>query len=150
MNSESNEEQPQPQPADEIVAELVEETTVTEKPVAAEVVTAAPVVAYDPMILLPPQPAREILEPSPMENLAATGGAVGAIVLGVLAFVGSFISSYAILNSFLGLAMGLWGLRSNHRRMASIGMLLCLISAFFCVVEISSWLQSIWPTEEGF
>ena len=80
--------------------------------------------------------------PELLENLAAKGGAVGAVVLGGLALLGSFISSYAVINAVIGLLMGLWGLNSSHQRMAGIGMLLCLISAFFCAVEISSWLAS--------
>lgn len=105
-------------------------------------------VVYDPTVLVPSKPSGEKPPPSAFENLAAKGGAIGAMVLGVLSFVGSFITSYAILNSFLGILLGLWGLRSNHQKMAMLGMLICLISAFFCVVEISEWIQTIWPQEE--
>ena len=70
------------------------------------------------------------------------------MVLGVLAFAGSFITSYAILNSFMGILLGLWGLRSDHQKTAMIGMLICLISAFFCILEISDWIQAIWPQED--
>ena len=66
------------------------------------------------------------------------------MVLGVLSFAGSFITSYAILNSFMGVALGLWGLKSNHNRMALFGILLCLVSAFLCVLDISEWLQGLW------
>jgi predicted phage tail protein len=83
-----------------------------------------------------------------LENLAAKGGAVAAIVLGALAFAGSFVTSYSVINAILGAALGMWGLRSGQKKLATIGIVLCVISAFFCVVEISDWLRSIWPAEE--
>ena len=160
---EQNQNEGQDRTAEEFVAELIDDQSDSaEVPVAdaegqatselvsnaIEVVTAAPAVAYDPSVLLPPKKPAVKLPPSPMANLAAKGGSVGALVLGVLSFAGSFITSYAILNSFMGLALGLWGLRSNHKRMALIGLGLCLLSAFFCVLDISAWLQSLWPQEE--
>ncbi len=150
MNSESNDEHPEPQDAEEFVAELVIEASNSDVPFAVTEVAAVPAVAYNPSILIAPKATAARLPPSPMTHLAAKGGAVGAMVLGVLAFVGSFITSYAILNSIMGLALGLWGLKSDHRRTAMLGMALCLIAAFFCVVEISSWLQTLWPSEEPF
>jgi hypothetical protein len=131
-------------------AEIVEESvTQQEESNGENTPTTPPAVAYNPAILIPlSKPQEPPPPPSPMANLAAKGGAVGALVLGGLALVGSFISSYAILNSAMGIAMGLWGLSSNHRRMATIGLVLCIVSAFFCVVEISSWLQTVWPQEE--
>lgn len=131
-------------------AEIVEDPVDRHEEIAPDAVPLTPpAVAYNPAILVPPvKPRGPKPPPTPMANLAAKGGAVGALVLGVLAFVGSFISSYAILNSAMGIAMGLWGLSSNHRRMATIGLILCTVSAFFCVVEISSWLQTIWPQDE--
>ena len=156
MNDESDIEDNEDQPAKEFVAELIDdvEHEVVEEIVPATlsdptaVAVAAPVVAYNPSILVPPKPASYEPPPSPMANLSAKGGAVGAVVLGVLSFIGSFITSYAILNSFLGLALGLWGLRSNHRSMAVIGMAICLISAFLCVLDISEWLQGLWVDPE--
>jgi len=171
MSNESDNEDSEDQPAAEYVAELVEdgeakatgeeakatgeeakasgeesETIITAEPVVAAVAT--PAVAYNPSILTPPKPASYQQPPSPMANLSAKGGAVGAVVLGGLSFFGSFITSYAILNSFMGLALGLWGLRSNHRRMAIVGMAICVLSAFFCALDISEWLQGLWVTEE--
>ena len=158
MNTETN-EAPEDQPADEYVAELIEgaedqsgeqevaDVAAVEIPVAP-VASSKPSVVYDPSVLVPVQTVAQKPPPSQFENLAAKGGAIGAIVLGVLSFVGSFITSYAILNSFMGVLLGLWGLRSNHQKTALIGILLCLISAFFCVVEISAWIQSLWPQEE--
>ncbi len=152
MNEEPIEE-PDEQPAEEFVAELV----AGENPAASDsksgtaydsaVMRSTTQVIYDPSIHVGVRKP-EALPPSPYENLAAKGGAVGAVVLGALAFIGSFITTYAILNSFMGVLLGLWGLRSNHRNMALIGIGLCLLSGFFCVVEISAWIQSIWPESE--
>ncbi|WP_148618648.1 hypothetical protein [Mariniblastus fucicola] len=171
MNTESNDEPQKAEKSEEqFVAELISDWSDSQTPaeqnsppqgsatsaisdteiVDAEAVVAAtvvPSVAYDPTVLVPRKISSKS-PPSPMAHLAAKGGAVGAIVLGVLSFAGSFITSYAILNSFMGLALGLWGLKSNHRKMAMVGILLCLISAFFCAVEISGWLQSLWPNQD--
>jgi len=147
MNDETNEETEE-QPVADYVAELVDQEPATE---AAEAIpageTATNQVVYNPTVV-PPPPQDILPPPSLVENLAAKGGAVGAIVLGVLSFVGSFITSYAILNSLMGILLGLWGLRSNHRRMALIGILLCIVSAFFCAVEISAWVQTLWPQDD--
>ena len=146
MNVETNDE-PEELPTADYIAELIDEEVVEAS--LAENVTgenATNQVVYNPSVMLPTKTVQ--LPPSPVENLAAKGGAVGAIVLGVLSFTGSFITSYAILNSLMGVLLGLWGLRSNHRRMALVGILMCLISAFFCAVEISAWVQSFWPQSE--
>ena len=168
-NSDPEEQSSPEQPTEEYVAELIdesedvadqgaddnasEETTgdaLTEEPILAEPVPeeltlAPPAVVYSPEVA--PRQTAQLQNatgkpPELLENLAAKGGAVGAVVLGGLALLGSFISSYAVINAVIGLLMGLWGLNSSHQRMAGIGMLLCLISAFFCAVEISSWLAS--------
>ena len=122
-------------------------------PVATEPTGGTAEVVYSPSVATSLQPqfrsATAIAPPpSPLENLAAKGGAVGAIVLGTLALFGSFITSYAVLNSMLGLMMGVWGLQSTHKRMAGFGILLCLVAAFFCVVEISSLLPWLWQSDE--
>lgn len=157
-STESDEDEKQDPPAQEFVAELVDEAESNEtvedvaagvldgEPVSAVAAAAgAPAIGYTPSILQPPKPATyQQPAPSPLANLSAKGGAVGAMVLGVLSFAGSFITSYAILNSFMGVALGLWGLKSNHNRMALFGILLCLVSAFLCVLDISEWLQGLW------
>ncbi len=71
------------------------------------------------------------------ENLAAKGGAVGALVLGVWCFAGSFVTNWSIINGLLGLAMGFWGLTSKHKKMAWIGIALCLIGMFLSLVQVS-------------
>lgn len=152
--------EPEEQPKQEYVAELIDESEAAADPDSGEAAFVEPVIVeevtdeltlspaapvYSPAVAPKSRPQQQSAlakPPEVLENLAAKGGAVGAIVLGTLALLGSFITSYAILNAVIGLLMGVWGLNSSHQRMAGVGMVLCLISAFFCAVEISSWLGS--------
>jgi hypothetical protein len=72
-----------------------------------------------------------------MENIAAHGGAVGAVVLGAWSLFGSFITNWSIINGILGILLGLWGLTSGRRRLALIGIVLSAISIFLCLAQVS-------------
>lgn len=79
----------------------------------------------------PPQPVR----PNYPQNAAAAGGAYAAIFLAVMSlFVcliagdGLMLAVAALLIAFLGLIMGAWGLSSNQRKAAGIGLLLCVLA----------------------
>mgnify|MGYP001823220394 CR=1 FL=1 len=104
---------------EEIVADLVEQHEVVE--VVAE----------------PPKKRWEYYEAPPIpkqfQNMAADGGAVTALVLGVFALVGAFFSDLSAFNGILGLAFGGWGLTSNKRRTSIIGGLLCGLAIAVCV-----------------
>lgn len=76
-----------------------------------------------------------------LENIAAKGGAVGSFVLGVLAVIGSFVTSYSIINAVLGLLLGLWGLSSRSRRLAVIGLALSMLGMIFSAVQITDIIQ---------
>ncbi|MFK7767338.1 MAG: DUF4190 domain-containing protein [Mariniblastus sp.] len=84
-----------------------------------------------------PQPPIE----NNMENMAANGGAIGALVLGIWVVVGSFITSWSLINGLLGLIMGFWGLTSRKQRMAWIGIALCLVGIFMCLVEVNQFIN---------
>lgn len=71
------------------------------------------------------------------ENLAAKGGAVGALVLGIWCLAGSFITNWSVINGLLGLMMGFWGLTSRHKKMAWIGIAFCMIGILLCLVQVS-------------
>lgn len=60
-----------------------------------------------------------------IENFSARGGAVASIGLGVYSVIGGYFTPLAMINSFLGLVLGLWGLSSKKRRWATIGMVIC-------------------------
>ncbi len=72
-----------------------------------------------------------------MDNMAANGGAIGALVLGIWVIAGSFITSWSLINGLLGLIMGFWGLTSRKQRIAWIGISLCLIGIFMCLIEVN-------------
>ena len=87
---------------------------------------------------MPPFPLR-ITPPIPgeMDNVAAVGGAVAAIVLGVWALLGAFITPWSGINAMLGLVLGSWGITSRYRRLAWVGIVFCLIGAVICVAQNS-------------
>jgi hypothetical protein len=58
-------------------------------------------------------------------NLAALGGAYGAVVLGGFALVLAPFRWEAAFVAFVGLLMGIWGVYSPRRNWALVGMLLC-------------------------
>ncbi len=72
-----------------------------------------------------------------MDNMAANGGAIGALVLGIWVIAGSFITSWSLINGLLGLIMGFWGLTSRKQRIAWIGIALCLVGIFMCLIEVN-------------
>lgn len=108
------------------VAEVVEEAEVVEASEAvaryAESTEAAkdfqPLVSHQ----LPPQ----------FQNVAAKGGAVGALVLGCLAVFGAFVTQWSLFNAIVGLMLGMWGLSSNISRTAIVGIVLCGIGLILC------------------
>ena len=79
---------------------------------------------------------------SNFEHMSANGGAVGALVLGVWCVAGSFITNWSMINGFLGLILGLWGLASRKKKTAWIGILLCLIGVFMCLLHVSELVNT--------
>ena len=76
-----------------------------------------------------------------LENLSANGGAVGAFVLGLWCFLGSFITSWSLINGVLGLPLGVWGLISRKKKTAWIGIVLCLIGSALCILQVGEWIS---------
>ena len=87
--------------------------------------------------------------PEDLDNVSAVGGAVAALVLGAWSIVGSFVTPWSMVNSCLGLLLGLWGMSSRHRRWAIVGMALCLIGLLMAGVQINEWLQHIFRETQG-
>ncbi|MEQ8784745.1 MAG: hypothetical protein RIC55_00525 [Pirellulaceae bacterium] len=93
---------------------------------------------------LPPQNAaraRDIPQPTHYARYAAaTGGAVGAIVLSVMSLAFAYFTIGAMFTALLGIAMGAWGIQSNHRALAITAMALCclavVLSACFGAVNL--------------
>ena len=61
-------------------------------------------------------------------SMMAMGGTVASIVLGIFAGLLALLWPPAALIAVLGLAMGIWGLRSPRRNLALVGMLLCCLA----------------------
>jgi hypothetical protein len=106
-----------------------------------------------------PQPARPATPyyapatlPTYPANAGATGGAIAAVVLGVMALATiSFITPGALLISIIGVGMGVWGLYSDRRPVAVFGLLLCCIamaiSGFFSAVQLFELINGYDPFE---
>jgi hypothetical protein len=101
------------------------------------------ITADSPLAFTAPPPI-----PEDMDNVSAVGGAVGALTLGVWSIVGSFITPWAIVNSMLGILLGLWGLTSRHRRWASVGMILCGVGFVLATIQISELIQYFFRARE--
>jgi hypothetical protein len=116
-------------------SEIVEAQSIPGQAFYPDASNSIAVSAMSPSMYAPPALAHSF------ENLAAKGGAVGALVLGIWCFAGSFITNWSIINGLLGLLMGFWGLTSKHKKMAWIGIALCLIGMFLSLVQVSEILN---------
>jgi len=96
----------------------------------SQIQMAAASVAVPPIGALPPPLAKS------MQNLSANGGAVGSLVLGIWCLIGSFITNWSIINGLLGLLLGVWGLTSRKKKMAWIGIALCVIGSLMAMIQI--------------
>lgn len=88
-----------------------------------------------PQFIPPPQVDRNL------ENIAANGGAVGALVLGIWSLIGSFITNWSMINGVLGLLLGVWGLTSRRKRLAWTGILLCVVSILLSMIQVNEFIQ---------
>lgn len=145
-----------------VVAELIEEPTHEEGVVVAEVVDPTMAIARqlsetmfsrgqfgDSVDSASPLAFSEAPPiPEDMDNVAAVGGAVSAVVLGVWAIIGSLISPWSIVNSFLGFVLGMWGMTSRRRRWAIIGIVLCAVGFLLSTFQINELVQEWLRTRE--
>ena len=88
---------------------------------------------------------------SPATNVAAVGGMVATIVLGVFALLLSWWRFEAAVVGLLGLVMGVWGLYSPRRGWALLGMLLCclaiVLGTITGVLQLNVYLNRNAPIE---
>jgi hypothetical protein len=87
-------------------------------------------------------------------HAAAIGGAIAALLLGVLSLVGAFyIPLGALITSVVGLVMGAWGLYSERRGVAIAGLLLCCVAltlaSYNGAVELYTHINGHSPWEAG-
>ncbi len=83
-------------------------------------------------------------------HAAAIGGAIAALLLGVLSLLGAFyIPVGGLITSVVGLVMGVWGLYSERRGVAIAGLLLCCvalaIAGFNGTIELYTWINGHGP-----
>lgn len=97
--------------ADVVVAELVPSPSRQD---------AGPLASATPLI--PPRPS------TLRRTSAAQGGAIAALVLGLMSLVASFYTLSAAIPAALGLILGAWGLFSPRRGPAILGLLLCFLA----------------------
>jgi hypothetical protein len=95
---------------------------------------------------------RSTAPPTPYARYAAaTGGAVGALVLAVMSLVFAYFTIGAMFTALLGIGMGAWGIQSNHRKMAITAMALCclavVLSAGFGAVNLYTEINGHSPLE---
>jgi hypothetical protein len=60
-------------------------------------------------------------------SFAATGGATAAIALGVWSGLTLWLTGWTVINALIGLAMGIWALKSPRKRVAWAGIGLNLL-----------------------
>lgn len=72
--------------------------------------------------------------PIQFQNLAAKGGAITSLVLGVFSLIGIFFSQLSLFNACLGIAFGFWGLTSNDQWISQIGIGTCLVTVVLAMV----------------
>ncbi len=82
------------------------------------------------------------------ESIASTGGAVGSVVVGVLAILGTLLTPFSAINAVLGFFLGLWGLTSPRKRLASIGLIICIIGFVLPITVGTINLYDLWQSNQ--
>jgi hypothetical protein len=88
---------------------------------AADVPQNGPAVGDQP-------PSRPLAPRVNVRRSASVGGAIAALVLGLMSLIGSAVTPLALLPAALGVLMGLWGLYSSRRGTALFAIVLCCIA----------------------
>ena len=74
------------------------------------------------------------------KNLAATGGAVGGLILGIWSIICAMITVFAFINAGLAIALGCYGLGSSRKKMAAFGIVLGIAGLLMSFMEIGEWI----------
>lgn len=85
-----------------------------------------------------------------LHNMAARGGAVGGLVLGILALISSLVTYYAIINASLAILLSVYGLKSRSRRLAVVGIVLGFVAILLSLMEINETLGNYLIEEQEF
>ncbi len=82
------------------------------------------------------------------DSVAANGGSIASIVLGVWSILGALFTSLSIVNSLLGVILGLWGLSSRKKGLAVLGIVLCVVGTVACMLNITYLFWEMMALEE--
>ncbi|MDX1944057.1 MAG: hypothetical protein SFU86_01520 [Pirellulaceae bacterium] len=145
-------------PAEEALAialqPALEARVLDEAPEAAAnpVAAAAPTPIATGLPVMPPPKLPSLARPVPAStNLAALGGTVATVVLGVFALALAWWRFEAAIVGLVGLVMGVWGLYSSRRGWALVGMLLCclaiVLGTITGVLQLNHYLNRNAPIE---
>jgi hypothetical protein len=97
-------------------------------------------------MLLPPQQSPEFsgasrrIPPTLQQAHAASGGAIAALVLGIFGVCLAPIRFEGAIVGVIGLAMGIWGLYSQRRGWALLGLILCCLAIAIGMYTGVYWL----------
>jgi hypothetical protein len=118
------------QPLEAIVIDEAAQTSGAMAPLTADMPKpAAPVIPVAaPRYTLPRRATTAELVDARRAGMMAMGGTVASLVLGIFSLVLAVRWPPAAMIAVLGLAMGIWGLRSPRRNWALVGMLLCCLA----------------------
>ena len=79
------------------------------------------------------------------QNMAAIGGAVGALVLGSWSIIGAMLTPWSAINALIAIVMGFYGLKSKRKRMAVLGIVLAVFGLALSLMEldqnVSRWFS---------
>ena len=129
----------------------------------ADVATAIPV-SGEPVAISPPvasQPTSPFAEGAvvvdrrhtvaiPRRQTAAVGGAIASVLLGVVSLLSAkLLPLGSLITCVIGLPFGVWGIYSERRGLAIVGLALCCLAlglaSFFGAVELYVWTHGHSP-----
>ena len=97
-------------------------------------------------LLLPPQTSPEFggatrkMPPSLQQAYASNGGAIAALVLGIFGIILAPMRFEGAIVGAIGMGMGLWGLYSQRRGWALVGLIICCLAIAIGMYTGVFWL----------
>ena len=82
------------------------------------------------------------------DSIAANGGSIASVVLGVWAIIGSLFTTISVVNSGMGVILGIWGLSSRKKGLAVLGIVLCTVGAVACLLNVAYLFWEVLSAQE--
>ena len=93
------------------------------------------------------------VKPAYTNSSLSTAGAFSSLVLGMIALVASYFTIASLFPAVLGIAMGVWGIFSNQRTVALVGLVFCVLAFGAGLFHVAIWVfESIYgisPFDQG-